>query len=92
MISQSLTRGSRELIAVNDAGLPIGEGHHRAKLSDAEVDEMRDLREARWWSIPRLARKFSVSVSTVHAIVTYRSRAQCPTAWRRPPAKQRSQP
>src|SRR4051794_9383294 len=80
----ALMRASK-LVAVNEGGLRIGEDHPRARLSDAEVDEMRELREDQRWSLPRLALKFSVSVSTAHAICAYQSRAQRPAAWKRPP-------
>jgi hypothetical protein len=73
------------LVAVNEAGLRVGEDHASAKLTDAEVDQMRELREDKRWSLPRLAVKFSVSVSTAHSICAYKSRAQRPAAWKRPP-------
>lgn len=78
---------NHRLVAVNDDGLLIGEDHPRAKLTDAQVDEMRDLREDDRWTIPALARRFGVSVSTVHAITTYQSRAQRPAGWKRIGAK-----
>jgi hypothetical protein len=81
--SPSRTGHKPKLVAVNDAGLPIGEDHPRAHLTDQQVDQIRELREGRRLSIPVLARRFKVSVSTIHAIVTYRSRAQRPAAWKR---------
>jgi hypothetical protein len=53
-----------------------GEQHHNAVLSDAEVEEMRTLREyAPWlWSYGALADHFGCSESTARDIVTYRTR------------------
>ena len=76
-----MSRG--KLIAVNEAGLPIGEDHPRSKLSNAQVDDIRHRREDFGWGIPELARKFKVSKSTIHAIVNYKVRAQRPAAWKR---------
>lgn len=78
---------SHKLVAVNDDGLLIGEDHPRAKLTDAQVDEMRDLHEDHGWGMRRLARRFNCALSTAHAICTYQSRAQRPAGWKRIGAK-----
>ncbi len=36
-----------KLVAVNERGLRIGEDHHRARLNDAQDDELRDLLDVR---------------------------------------------
>lgn len=71
------------LRAINERGHLIGETHPRAKLTDRQVDELRDMYEEESWSISHLAQWFGLSVSTVHSIVTYRTRAQTPAAWRK---------
>ena len=50
--------------------------HHRAKLSDADVLEMRRLRESKpWlWSYRSLAEYVGCGNSTARDIVTYRTR------------------
>lgn len=53
---------------------PKGQDHHRAVLTDAEVDTMRDLREE-GWSLGQLALKFEVSKSQVARIVRCLQRA-----------------
>ncbi len=61
-----------------------GENNPRAKLTDDDVDQMRDLYEAdrfkpfaiRFWTLPRLAEKFEVSRRQVINIVTYRQRVR----------------
>ena len=51
-----------------------GEEHHRAKLTDAEVELMRQMHEEGDLSLCVLAVAFGVGKSTVRQIVTYRSR------------------
>lgn len=50
--------------------------HHRAKLSDADVLEMRQLRESKpWlWSYKSLAEHVGCGESTARDIVKYRTR------------------
>ena len=72
----------RKIVCVNAKNYRIGEDHGRAKLTNEQVDEMRDLREDKGWSLIALSRCFGVSVSTVHAIVNYRTRAQTPHGYR----------
>lgn len=60
-----------------------GENNPRAVLSDAEVDQMRDLyeidrnkpRAERFWTAPRLAEKFEVSLRHVWYVLSYERRA-----------------
>lgn len=73
------------LVAVNEMGLRIGEDHPRAKLTDAQVDEIRELHEEQG-IIPRvLAERFNVSRSCIRQILSYEKRAQTPAGWRRVP-------
>lgn len=48
------------LIAVNEMGRRFGQRHHRAKLTDRDVELMLQLR-GQGWSCAQIARKFEVS-------------------------------
>lgn len=61
------------IVAISDRGRRCGEGHPKARLSDAQVDEMRDLNEG-GWGYKRLAARFQVPVGTVADICTYTRR------------------
>jgi hypothetical protein len=69
-------------IAVGERGQPIGEHHHGAKLTDAEVEHMRDLYEEGVVGYKTLARFFKVSWQSVKMICTYRRRATTPVGWK----------
>lgn len=76
-----------KLVFVNDKGKRIGEGHHRAKLSDADIDLIFFLREA-GLSYGAIAGKFDdipggISKSTIRDVLTSRRRAQVPEATKR---------
>lgn len=59
-----------------------GENNPRAVLTDDEVDQMRDLydedrgkpRASRFWTAPKLAEKFEVSLRHVWYILSYTRR------------------
>lgn len=51
-----------------------GEQHHRAVLTDGEVELLRREYERGGWSYAALAAKFEVAKSTVQDIVTFRRR------------------
>ena len=57
----------------NHTGHRVGECLQRAKLSDAQVREIRSLHGAGWGYV-RLARRFGCGTSTVRDIVTYATR------------------
>lgn len=71
---------------VNDCGRVIGEHHHSAKLSNADVDQVHSLR-AQGLSYGAIAAKFDadlrVSKSTVAAICTHKRRAHTTMGHRR---------
>lgn len=60
---------------VNEKGRRIGEGHQRAKLSDADVDLIWALHEA-GMGYARIAKKFDCAKSTVRDICTGHTRGQ----------------
>lgn len=64
------------LVTTNDRGLRIGESHARAKLTDHEVDLIRELHEEHGMGYRLLATKFEVSKRTIRDICSYRKRAQ----------------
>lgn len=67
--------------AVNEKGRRIGQDHHRATLTDADVELLLLLR-AEGWGYGRLAKKFDVSKRHVRDICNGRKRNQIPAAWR----------
>jgi hypothetical protein len=76
-----------KLVFVNDKGKRIGEDHHRAKLTDADVELVFELREA-GLSYAQIAGKFDdipggIAKSTIRDILTGRKRAQVPAATKR---------
>lgn len=61
------------VVASNHTGHRVGQCHHRAKLSSAQVEAMRaDHNNGMGYA--RLARKYSCGVSTARDICTYRTR------------------
>lgn len=72
------------LIGVNEKGLRIGQYHQRAKLSDAQVEELIDLR-AEGWGYKRLAKHFNIGKAQVRRIVGYAQRVQLSYVWRTVP-------
>lgn len=77
------------LVACNESGDRIGEGHKNAVLTDAQVEEIRDRFEAYPLGDPRhegyrlLARAYEVSKRTIRDIVDYRRRNVWPAKWKR---------
>lgn len=64
------------LLRINRAGKVIGEDHPRARLSDAQVDKIREDYEERGKAIKVMAREYKVSPRTIRRIVRYERRAQ----------------
>lgn len=69
----------RRLAGYAENGYPVGEGHHRAKLKDADVEQIHALR-AYGLSYRAIAEKFDdipggISIRTVRDILTFRKRA-----------------
>lgn len=78
---------------INYCGRRIGEGHHRAKLSDADVEQVLALREE-GLGYTAIARKLDhvpggVAKSTVRDICTGQTRAQLCAGIRREPGTAR---
>jgi hypothetical protein len=71
-----------KMVAVNDKGQRIGEGHPRAVLSDIEVDVVLELRDE-GWSFGQLALHMDVSKSCIAKICWGERRAQFAVGYRR---------
>lgn len=72
---------ARQLVAVNERGLRVGQDHQRAKVTNREVELIRQLRED-GMSYRVLASKFELSTSTLWAICNFVKRAQAPVRWK----------
>lgn len=81
-MSQKLHAKSSKLVLVNERGHVIGQDHHRAVLSDHDIDLMLELR-AEGYSYGWLAAKFEVGKTTARDICTGRRRGQVPTGTKR---------
>ena len=68
-------------VTVNDAGYPIGQDHHRAKLTDHDVWLILQL-IAEKVSQRQIAKKFEISRGTVSDIASGRRRGQTATGQR----------
>jgi predicted DNA-binding protein (UPF0251 family) len=64
-------------VAVNESGLRIGEDHPNAKLTDAEVEQIRLLHKS-GMGYGTLAEKYEVSKWAIGRICRYERRAQTP--------------
>lgn len=71
------------LITVNEDGRRVGESHPRAKLTDHEVELIRQLLDEGGLTQKGIADKFDVSYSTVKSISCCRRRAQTPARVKR---------
>jgi len=58
-------------------GWRVGESHHRARISDYDVELIRCLHEE-GMSCAEIARKFECARTTVSSIVNYRHRVESP--------------
>ena len=69
-------------IAVGERGIPLGENHPGAKLTDRQVEHMRDLYEEGLVGYKTLARWFKCSRDTARGICMFRRRATTPVGWK----------
>ncbi len=65
----------KRTVAVNENGKRIGEDHHRAKLTNHEVELIREMHEG-GWGYGRLAAKFDVAKSTIQYLCNGQRRNQ----------------
>ena len=71
---------SSRLVAVSDRGYRLGDSHPQAKLTNADVDRVHELREA-GLSLAHIAGQVGASKSAVAHILSGRRRAEIPVAW-----------
>jgi len=73
------------VVVVNEAGRRIGESHPRARLTDHEIDLIRELHEE-GLGYKKIAVKFETSPGHVRSIVKCTKRAQIADRAKRIPA------
>mgnify|MGYP003337705921 CR=1 FL=1 len=69
------------LVAINERGHRIGEGHRNAKLSDVEVERIRMMHEEGMF-YEDIAKAVGLSVCAVGRICRYERRGQTPAAYK----------
>ena len=76
---QALLRQWRKVATTGNcergAGWRVGETHHRAKLTDDDVELIRLLREG-GMKVKEIAKKFECTPENISLIVNYRTRTQ----------------
>lgn len=72
----------RKTIAVNERGYSVGEDHHNARLTNEQVDRIRELHEDFDLTYTQLAAMYNVSKSNIRDICQYRRRAQTPFGYK----------
>ncbi|WP_137924640.1 hypothetical protein [Cupriavidus sp. 2SB] len=73
---------AKRTVAVNDLGLRIGEDHPMAKLTNADIERLLQLRADTGWGYKRLGRIFEISPSQVKRIVQGQHRGQAAMGYR----------
>lgn len=74
-------------VAVNEAGLRIGEDHHNAKLTNSEIERIRSLHEDEGLGYGTIAKLFEVNKSAIAKIRRYEMRGQTIADVRRRPTE-----
>jgi DNA invertase Pin-like site-specific DNA recombinase len=72
----------RKMVQIGEYGRCVGESHGRAKLSDHEIDLVRQLREE-GMPAAEIAEKFEVSKRYVYKLANYERRACVISEWKR---------
>lgn len=77
---------NKRVVGVNEKGRRVGEDHQRAKLSDHDVDLIRELHEPSDESTPlgygAIAKKFACAKATIRDICKARRRWQVPSRYK----------
>ncbi len=71
-----------QVVQIGEYGKRIGETHGRAKLSDHEIDLVRQLKEE-GMPATEIAAKMEISKRYVYKLVNYERRASVVAEWRR---------
>lgn len=74
-------QAQKQSLAVNDRGVRVGDSHHNAKLTNAEVDRLLHLRD-QGWSYLQLAHVFEISKSGARMICKALRRCQVPARYK----------
>lgn len=72
----------RYTYSIGERGKPLGEAHYRAKISDRDVDLIRDIYEEGLASYSTLAAVFNTSKENIRDIITFRRRCATPTGYK----------
>ena len=72
-----------KLVGLNEYGCPVGETHHRARVPDRVVNQIRELHEEENLGYRRFAKLVNLSRSFVRKVCLYQRRAQFPVQWKR---------
>lgn len=70
------------MVPVGTNGISLGQYHHRAIYTDAEIEEVFALHDA-GFRISEIARKMEMPTSTVSAICSGKLRGKTPAGWKR---------
>ena len=70
-------------VAVNEFGFRIGQYHPNAKLSDDQIDQIRDMREEQNMRYTDIAAIVGLSKGAIAKICRYERRAQTPERWKK---------
>lgn len=70
-------------VALDERGFRIGETHHNATVTDAQVERIRDLYEYENWNVAQISEHLGISKNTIIKIVRYERRISTPHRWRR---------
>ena len=76
------TSGRSEMVPVGEKGDRLGQYHHRAVWTDAEIDSVFALAD-QGLTVSAIARKMEMPRSTVWAVVHGFLRGKTPSGWRR---------
>jgi hypothetical protein len=71
------------MVAITDQGLRMGEDHPNAKLTNEQIDRIRDLHEDHDLNYRQLAEMFGVSKGMIAGVCQYRRRALTPFGWKK---------
>lgn len=77
-----MRKGETELVGISERGKRVGGTHPRAKLTDADIDLMRELHEEHGMTYTVLAQKFECSKSTAWDVCNYRRRIAYAVTWK----------
>ena len=69
------------MIGLNESGCVVGESHHKARLTQNDVDNIRELREEYGLEYKQIAEKFEVGTTTIFDICAYKTWVDVPVRW-----------